>query len=101
MMPPAFDEFAFSSELEIEKLSEPIRDETVATEGGYWLVKVLDIDDYRKIEDEDRNLMRAEALNDWVSLLWDDPENEIDDSYLDNEKKVWATDRAVRELELK
>lgn len=95
MMPPAFDEFAFDSEVEIEKLSEPIRDEAVATEGGYWLVRVLDVDDYRKIEDEDRNLMKAEALNEWVSSLWDDPENEIDDSYLTPEKKAWAVQRVT------
>ncbi len=95
IMSPVFEEFVFDPELEIGKLSEPIRDETTMTEGGYWLVKVLDADDYREIADEDRNLLKAEALDEWVSSLWDDPENEIDDSYLTDERKAWAVQRAM------
>ena len=94
-MMPAFDEFAYNPELEVEKLSEPIRDETVATEGGYWLAKILDIDDYRKIEDENRDLLKVKALGEWVSSLWDDPENEIDHSYLTDERKMQAIQKAM------
>ena len=96
-MSPAFDEFAFNSELELETVSEPIRDDTMLTTGGYWLVKVLDKDDNRKIEDDDRLLLKAEALNEWVSSLWDDPENEIE-SYLDEDKKSWAILKVMEEL---
>lgn len=92
---PVFEEFLFDPELEIGKLSEPIRDETVRTQGGYWLVKILDIDDHREIADEDRNLLKTEALDEWVSSLWDDPENNIDDSYLTAEKKRWAVEKAM------
>ena len=93
---PAFDEFVFNPELELGMLSQPIRDETVATKGGYWLVKVVDKDDNRQIEDDDRDLLKAKALDEWVSSLWDDPENEVDDSYLDDEKKAWAIEQATR-----
>ena len=93
-MTPASSEFIFNPEVELETLSEPIRDEDVWTEGGYWLVKVIDIDD-REIEDEDRDLLKAKALNEWISALWDNPENEIDDSYLDDEKKGWAIWKAM------
>ncbi len=89
-MTPASSEFIFNPEVELETLSEPIRDETVGTRGGYWLVKVIDIDDNKEIEDEDRNLLKAKALSEWLLALWDNPENEIDDSYLDDEKKEWA-----------
>jgi parvulin-like peptidyl-prolyl isomerase len=97
-MHPAFDEFVFNSEVELDTLSEPIRDDTVSTTGGYWLVKVLDKDDNRKIEDDDRTLLKSKALNDWVSSLWDDPENKIE-SYLDDDKKSWAILKAMGELE--
>ena len=96
MMTPAVDEFAFDPEVELETISEPIRDENVLTEGGYWLVKVVDKDENRPIEDNDRDWLKAEALNEWVSSLWDDPENEVDDSYLDEEKKAWAIEQAMR-----
>ena len=94
MMSPAFSEFVFDSEIELETLSQPIRDDAVTTTGGYWLLKVVDIDDNRQIEDEDRDLLKADALSEWVSSLWDDPENKIE-SYLDDDKKAWAIAKAI------
>ena len=91
----AFNEFIFNSES--GALSEPIRDETAITEGGYWLVKVLDKDDSRQVEDSDRYLLKTKALDEWVSWLWDNPENEVE-SYLDNEKMVWAMERAMKNI---
>jgi len=92
-MSSAFDGFAFDAEIELEMLSEPIRDDTVITKGGYWLLKVVDKDEDRQIEDDDRDLLKNKALNEWVSGLWDNAE--IDDSYLDDEKKWWAIERAI------
>ncbi len=94
MMTSAFDEVVFGAKLEPGTLSEPVRDEDVITKGGYWLVKVLDKADNRQIEDTDRNLLKAKAFNDWLLALWDDPEN-IVESYLDDEKKAWAIERAL------
>jgi len=92
MMTSAFDEVVFDTELKLGTLSEPIRDEAVITRGGYWLVKVVDIDDKRRVEDEDRDLLKAKVLNDWVSALWDNPKNVIE-NYLDAEKKAWEIDK--------
>ena len=94
MMSEAFDEFVFNPEIEPETLSEPIRDDTVVTIGGYWLIRVVDKNDYKKIEDEDRDLLKAKALNEWVSALWDNPENKVD-SYLDADKMMWAIEKAI------
>lgn len=96
MMTAAFDEVVFDAKPEPGTLSEPAKDEVAITKGGYWLLKVLDKAENRQIEDTDRDLLKAVALNDWLSELWDNPENEIDDSYLDDEKKVWAVDRALK-----
>jgi len=96
MMSPAFDEFVFNPELKLEMLSEPLRDEDIVTTGGYWLIKVVDKDEDRPIDDNDRDLLTAKVLDEWVSSLWDEPENEIDDSYLDDEKKAWAIGQAAR-----
>ena len=65
------------------------------TKGGYWLVKILDADAHREIEDDNRDLLKNKALNDWISSLRDDPENEVDDSYLTDEKKMWAVNKAL------
>jgi len=88
-MSPALDEFVFNGEL--ETLSEPIRDDMVITEGGYWLVMVSDIDSDREIEDEDRNLMKSKLFDEWLSSVWDN--SEVDDSYLDDAKKLWAIEK--------
>ena len=96
MISPAVDEFVFNSETALETISEPIRDDTITTEGGYWLIKVLAKDEDRRIDKEDRDLLKSRALEEWVSSLWDDPENEVDDSYLDDEKKSWAIEQAMK-----
>ncbi len=94
MMSTSIDEFVFDPEVELGALSEPIRDDTMVTTGGYWLLKVVDIEDNRKIGDENRDLLKAKALNEWLLALWDDPENKVE-SYLDDQKKEWAVLRVA------
>lgn len=89
---PLLDDFIFNSEP--GTLSEPIRDDGLQTKGGYWLVTVVEKDDNRKIEDSDRDFLKRKALDEWVSSLWDNPENEVED-YLDSEKIAWARDKAM------
>jgi len=96
MVSPVVDEFAFDLEVALETISEPLRDETVFTEGGYWLVKIVAKDGDRPIEDEDRDRLKEKAYNEWVASLWGDPANEIDDSYLDTDKKAWAVEQVIR-----
>jgi len=53
----------------------------------------VDKDEDRQLEDDDRDLLKGKLLNEWVSGLWDNAE--IDDSYLDVEKKWWAIMQAT------
>jgi parvulin-like peptidyl-prolyl isomerase len=87
IMSEAFDEFVFSAELDV--LSQPIRDDTQSTQGGYWLVEVTDIDDNRQLADEDRDLLKVEALSEWVAGLLDDPDNKVE-NYLTEGRKLFA-----------
>lgn len=75
-------------------LSEPMKDDTVVTNGGYWLIDVLGIEEGRQISEVDRDFLKGMALDEWISSLWDDPETVVE-SYLDAEKITWAIDRAV------
>jgi len=94
IMSPAFDEFIFDADVKLETLSEPVRDEATMTKGGYWLLKVLDKEDDKEISDDDRDLLKTNALNEWFSRLWADPENEVN-SYLTNETRQWAIEKAT------
>jgi len=95
-MSPIFDDYVFSDEVEPGVLSEPIRDDTITTQGGYWLIKVLDEDKNREIEEDDRNALKDRALNEWVGSLWEDPDNDIDESQLTVARVEWAVERAMR-----
>ncbi|MFC2002862.1 peptidylprolyl isomerase [Chloroflexota bacterium] len=95
LMSPALEGFAFDPKVELQTISKPIRDDNALTTGGYWLIKVLAEEDNRKIEDEDRKLLKGKALGEWIASLWDDPENKIED-FLDGEKIAWAIERAAR-----
>jgi len=90
----AFAAWADIFELETGVISEPIRDDTEVTTGGYWLLKVLDEEDNKQISDDDRNLLKAKALDEWVFSLWYDPGNEVN-SYLTDEMREWAIEKAT------
>ncbi len=90
----AFAAWADIFELETGVVSEPIRDDTEVTTGGYWLLKVLDKEDNKQISDDDRNLLKASALNEWIFSLWNDSGNEVN-SYLTDEMREWAIEKAT------
>ncbi len=92
-MGQAFDDFVFNPETELNTTSSPIRDEAEITEGGYWLFKVLD-GDTREISDEDRDVLVAQARNDWLELIWDDPESNVI-SYLDDEMREFVINKVI------
>jgi len=85
----AFNGFVFDPEVELQTLSQPIRDEEISTTGGYWLIKVVAVDDNRQIDEENRDMLKSDALSQWVAALWDNPENNVV-SYLDDEMKAFA-----------
>jgi parvulin-like peptidyl-prolyl isomerase len=75
-------------------LSEPVKDDTVVTTGGYWLVKVVAVEEDRQISDDDRYFLKTELLEEWTDSLWDDPNNSIE-SYLTSGQKEWALEKAL------
>jgi len=85
----AFEEFVFNPEMELGTLSQPIKDDTVGTEGGYWLIKVAEAASDRLIDEADRDTLKRDALNQWTEGLPDDPDNTVE-SFLDEEKTNWA-----------
>jgi parvulin-like peptidyl-prolyl isomerase len=89
---PVLEDFILNSEA--GALSEPVRDDTAVTTGGYWLVKVVAEEESRQISDDDRDFLKAEALDEWITSLWDDPNNKVE-SYLTSEQKAWALERAL------
>jgi len=90
----AFAAWADIFELETGVISEPIRDDAEVTTGGHWLLKVLDKEDNKQISDDDRDLLKTKALDEWVFSLWYDPGNEVN-SYQTDEMREWAIQKAT------
>jgi len=81
----AFDEVAFN--LTVNEVSEPVKDESVHTTGGYWLVKVIDRGD-RELEEVVTKEMIDKHFNDSLEE-W--KKNSIIENLLDDkEKREWA-----------
>ena len=87
-------EAAFSLEPGI--VSEPLADESVQTQGGYWLVKVVHKDANRQLEDETRNMIKSKAFEDWLD---EQREKSVVEYYLGEEQKAWAVARVLQDRE--
>jgi foldase protein PrsA len=80
-----FDEAAFS--LEPGVLSQPIPDERGQTEEGHWVIRVLEKDEARSIDEDTHTKIAANELNRWFEGVKQDS---LVEDYLDEDKKLWA-----------
>ena len=85
----AFDRVAF--ELPLNEVSEPVKDESVQTKGGYWIVKVLDKGEHELSEEVKKGL----SNNDFTQWFEEQRENNTINNYLDEKKKSWAAERVL------
>jgi len=73
----AFDEVAFN--LDLNTISEPIKDKMGYTTGGYWIVQVLDKGD-RELSESVRGGLATKAFNEWFREYHD---SSIVETFLD------------------
>lgn len=92
VMGPEFDEVAFS--LEPGALSQPIPDEGGQTEEGHWVIRVLEKDEARPIDEDAQTIIASNRLNQWFEDVKQDSrvENYLDE---DEDKKWWAIEEAL------
>lgn len=83
----------FAEQLEPDEVSKPVVDESVWTRGGYWLVKVVERDANRQLDDETRQILKARLFGEWVDELRGDS---LIENYLTEEQKVWAVEWVLR-----
>jgi parvulin-like peptidyl-prolyl isomerase len=86
----AFDQVAFN--ITANEVSEPVKDESVQTTGGYWIVKVVDKGDH-ELEETVKEELRDKHLNDWFEELQEDSTIE---NHLDTNKISWAVDKVLQ-----
>ncbi|MEA3253918.1 MAG: peptidylprolyl isomerase, partial [Chloroflexota bacterium] len=86
----AFDEATFN--LGLNTISEPIRDESMQTEGGYWIIRVLEKGNHELSQDV-KETLKVKSFNEWFNKQ---KENSTIVNHLDAEKKAWALDTVSR-----
>ena len=86
----AFDEVAFNLDLNI--ISEPVKDGIVQTQDGYWIVKVLEKDDHELGEDA-RQGLTMKSFDAWFK---EQQENSTIENYLDEEKRNLAVGKVLK-----
>jgi foldase protein PrsA len=85
-----FDQIAFN--MTLNEVSEPVKDESVQTTGGYWIVRVVDKGDHELEENVKEELVDMH-LNDWSKELEEDSTIE---NLLDEEKTAWAISEVLQ-----
>jgi peptidyl-prolyl cis-trans isomerase C len=85
----AFDAVAFN--LTLNKVSEPVKDTSVQTTGGYWLVKIMDRGDHQ-LSDSVKQQLIDNHYNDWLGNL---ANQATIDTSLDSTKKAYAINQVL------
>jgi parvulin-like peptidyl-prolyl isomerase len=85
----AFDAVAFN--LTLNKISEPVKDTSVQTTGGYWLVEVIDRGDH-EVSDSIKQQLIDKHYNDWRKE-WSD--KSTIETYLEADKISWAINKVL------
>lgn len=86
----AFNEVAF--QLPVDEVSEPVKDETVQTKGGYWIVKVLD-KEQRELDNDVREVLKNKRFSEWLDQQ---RENSTIENKLDSTRMAWATAEVIK-----
>ncbi len=86
----AFDQVAFN--ITLNQVSEPVKDESVQTTGGYWIIKLIDRG-ARQIDEQTRQALENKRYNDWLEAWKEDSTIE---NLLDEDKNAWAIDEVFK-----
>jgi parvulin-like peptidyl-prolyl isomerase len=75
--------------LEVGAVSQPAADSSVETIGGFWLIKVLEKDDNRVLDDSTRQALTTVLFENWIT---DKMKNDSVQTIITEDKKTWAID---------
>jgi parvulin-like peptidyl-prolyl isomerase len=84
---------SLAMQLEPGGVSQPTVDDSVQTKGGYWLVKVLERNESRSLDDETRSTLKSRLFED---LIREQSKKISVETYLTEEQKSWAVIRVLK-----
>ncbi|MCJ7514967.1 MAG: peptidylprolyl isomerase [Dehalococcoidia bacterium] len=75
--------------LDTGAVSQPAADSSVATVGGFWLIRVLEKDENRVLDDTTRQAITTGLFENWIT---DKMKNDSVETIITEDKKAWAID---------
>ncbi|MGD9118666.1 MAG: putative Ig domain-containing protein [Dehalococcoidia bacterium] len=84
-------------DLPINSFSMPIRDDQVQTQGGYWVINILEKDDNRELTSKQESMLKEDYLNRCAIAVQENPDYNAE-SLLTQEMKDFAFDEVVSSL---
>ena len=94
-----FNGYVFDPSVEIGQWSQPLRDDGLWTQGGSWVVQVVDIEENRELSTEDRERLIEELYSEWWNKVQEESSSfMVNHLLIDVELDNWAIERASREL---
>ena len=94
----AVDAYVFSAEVQDVGVVGPIPDYGVTTEGGYWLINVIDNEIDRPLGAEDKGYLENNVYSDWAEQLFEEASESIDASFLSLETINWIMEKLREDL---
>ena len=88
-----YSNYVFDQSNAIGKVSDPIKDNSQSTKGGYWLFRVVASVENEVITAQDRSDLITKAVRDWLDDKKADTQTYSVVSYLDDEKRDFAAAR--------
>lgn len=79
--------------LEPGDVSQPAIDSSVKTAGGFWVVKAVDRDDNRQLDNNTRQTLVTGLFQNWLT---DKMKNDSVETLLTDEQKTWAINLVVK-----
>ncbi|MCX6004894.1 MAG: peptidylprolyl isomerase [Chloroflexi bacterium] len=79
--------------LQPNTISDVLRDDSVKTKGGYWIVQVLDSQHDRPLDKAIREQLADKCLSAWLN---DQAKDAKIENLLDKQQKDWAADRVIK-----
>jgi hypothetical protein len=82
--------------LESGAVSQPAADSTVQTKGGFWLVRVINKDENRALDDTTRQTLKNGLFDNWIT---EKMKNDSVETLLTEGQKSWAVNLVVKSRE--
>ena len=82
--------------LETGAVSQPAADSTIQTKGGFWLVRVINKDENRVLDDNMRQTLKTGLLDNWIA---EKMKNDSVETLLTEDQKTWALNLVVKSRE--